>query len=153
MSTHVWSTKCRWNQKLIAQFSYTLRDESFEPNYSMFGQKFTNTNKMLQCVILHYADFAPANLGQLNTASNTRAAKTVKQAHKHPIVRRSRPEPIWDSPACHRSNTVVFRQRLPRRYHQQGARRRKKKKEQRSNLDRPASTTPYFPFHSRPGLL
>jgi hypothetical protein len=30
--THVWSTKCRWNKKLIAQFSCTLRDESFEPN-------------------------------------------------------------------------------------------------------------------------
>jgi hypothetical protein len=34
----------------------------------MFGQKFINTNEMLQYVILHYADFAPANLGQLNTA-------------------------------------------------------------------------------------
>ncbi|CAD6227986.1 unnamed protein product [Miscanthus lutarioriparius] len=30
---------------------------------------------------------------------------------------------------------------------------KKRKKEQRSNPDRAASTTPYFPFHSRPGLL
>jgi hypothetical protein len=29
---HAESTKCRRNQKLIAQFSYTLRDERFEPN-------------------------------------------------------------------------------------------------------------------------
>jgi hypothetical protein len=29
---HAWSTKCRWNQKLIAQFCCTLRDEHFEPN-------------------------------------------------------------------------------------------------------------------------
>jgi hypothetical protein len=28
---HAWSTKCRWNQKLITQFSCTLWDESFEP--------------------------------------------------------------------------------------------------------------------------
>jgi len=32
LAVHVWSTKCRWNQKLIAQFGWTLRDESFEPN-------------------------------------------------------------------------------------------------------------------------
>jgi hypothetical protein len=32
MSAHVWSTKCRWNKKLIAQFCCTLRDEYFEPN-------------------------------------------------------------------------------------------------------------------------
>jgi hypothetical protein len=37
----------------------------------MFGQKFTNTNEMLQYVILRYADFAPANLRQLNTAVAT----------------------------------------------------------------------------------
>jgi hypothetical protein len=52
----------------------------------MFGQKFTNANKMLQCVILHYADFAPANLGQLNTAwvkfSRTRRAG---QMHSHKV--------------------------------------------------------------------
>ena len=29
---NAWSTKCRRNQKLIAQFALTLRDESFEPN-------------------------------------------------------------------------------------------------------------------------
>jgi len=29
---HAWSTKCRRNKKLIAQFALTLRDESFEPN-------------------------------------------------------------------------------------------------------------------------
>jgi hypothetical protein len=29
---HAWSTKCRWNQKLIAQFGCNLRDERFEPN-------------------------------------------------------------------------------------------------------------------------
>jgi hypothetical protein len=29
---HAWSTKYRWNQKLITQFSCTLRDEHFEPN-------------------------------------------------------------------------------------------------------------------------
>jgi hypothetical protein len=34
----------------------------------MFGQKFTNTNEMLQYRILHYAEFAPAKLAQLNTA-------------------------------------------------------------------------------------
>jgi hypothetical protein len=32
MPAHVWSTKCRWNQKLITQFSCTLWDESFESN-------------------------------------------------------------------------------------------------------------------------
>jgi hypothetical protein len=32
LAVHAWSTKCRWNQKLIAQFSCTLRDERFEPN-------------------------------------------------------------------------------------------------------------------------
>jgi hypothetical protein len=32
MSAHAWSTTCRWNQKLIAQFSCTLRYESFESN-------------------------------------------------------------------------------------------------------------------------
>ena len=31
-AVHAWSTKCRRNQKLIAQFDCTLRDESFEPN-------------------------------------------------------------------------------------------------------------------------
>jgi hypothetical protein len=40
------------------------------------------------------------------------------------------------------------------RKQQQGVKQdERKKKEQRSNLDRAASTTPYFPFHSRPGLL
>ena len=29
---HAWSTKCRRNQKLIAQLGCTLRDERFEPN-------------------------------------------------------------------------------------------------------------------------
>jgi hypothetical protein len=29
---HAWSTKCRWNQKLIVQFGCTWRDERFEPN-------------------------------------------------------------------------------------------------------------------------
>jgi hypothetical protein len=32
MSAHIWSTKCRWNQKLITQFYCTLRDEYFKPN-------------------------------------------------------------------------------------------------------------------------
>jgi hypothetical protein len=32
MSAHAWSTKWRWNQKLIAQFCCTLRDERFKPN-------------------------------------------------------------------------------------------------------------------------
>jgi hypothetical protein len=32
MLAHIWSTKCRWNQKLIAQFCCTLRDEHFKPN-------------------------------------------------------------------------------------------------------------------------
>ena len=32
LTVHAWSTKCRRNQKLIAQFALTLRDESFEPN-------------------------------------------------------------------------------------------------------------------------
>jgi hypothetical protein len=34
----------------------------------MFGQKFTNTNEMLQCTGLYYADFVAAKLAQLNTA-------------------------------------------------------------------------------------
>jgi hypothetical protein len=34
----------------------------------MFGQKFINTNEMLQYRILHYAEFAPTELDQLNTA-------------------------------------------------------------------------------------
>jgi hypothetical protein len=29
---NAWSTKCRWNQKLIVQFCCTLRDEYFESN-------------------------------------------------------------------------------------------------------------------------
>jgi hypothetical protein len=32
ISAHAWNTKCRWNQKLIAQFYCTLQDEHFEPN-------------------------------------------------------------------------------------------------------------------------
>jgi hypothetical protein len=32
ISVHIWSTKYRWNQKLIAQFYCTLRDEHFKPN-------------------------------------------------------------------------------------------------------------------------
>jgi hypothetical protein len=32
ISVNAWSTKCRWNQKLIAQFCCTLRDEYFESN-------------------------------------------------------------------------------------------------------------------------
>jgi hypothetical protein len=32
MSAHIWSTKCRWNQKLITQFYCTLRDEYFKSN-------------------------------------------------------------------------------------------------------------------------
>ena len=32
LAVHAWSTKCRRNQKLIAQFDCTLRDERFEPN-------------------------------------------------------------------------------------------------------------------------
>jgi hypothetical protein len=34
----------------------------------MFGQKFTNTNEMLQCKILHYAKSAPPKSADLNTA-------------------------------------------------------------------------------------
>jgi hypothetical protein len=36
----------------------------------MFGQKFTNTNEMLQCTNLHCADFVAVKLAQLNTANN-----------------------------------------------------------------------------------
>jgi hypothetical protein len=32
MSANAWSTKCWWNQKLIAQFCCTLRDEHFKPS-------------------------------------------------------------------------------------------------------------------------
>jgi hypothetical protein len=32
MSANAWSTKYWWNQKLIAQFCCTLRDEHFKPN-------------------------------------------------------------------------------------------------------------------------
>jgi hypothetical protein len=32
MSANVWNTKCWWNQKLIAQFCCTLRDEHFKPS-------------------------------------------------------------------------------------------------------------------------
>jgi hypothetical protein len=32
LAIHAWSTKYRWNQKLIAQFDCTLRDERFESN-------------------------------------------------------------------------------------------------------------------------
>jgi hypothetical protein len=32
MPAYIWSTKCRWNQKLIAQFCCTLRDEYLKPN-------------------------------------------------------------------------------------------------------------------------
>jgi hypothetical protein len=32
ISAHAWSTKCKWNKKLIAYFCCTLRDERFEPN-------------------------------------------------------------------------------------------------------------------------
>jgi hypothetical protein len=32
MSANTWSTKCWWNQKLIAQFCCTLRDEHFKPS-------------------------------------------------------------------------------------------------------------------------
>jgi hypothetical protein len=45
MSANTWSTKCRWNQKLIALFCCTLRDEHFESNLSMFGQFLPNKNK------------------------------------------------------------------------------------------------------------
>jgi hypothetical protein len=31
ISANAWSTKYWWNQKLIAQFCYTLRDEHFKP--------------------------------------------------------------------------------------------------------------------------
>jgi hypothetical protein len=32
LAAHSWSTKCRRNKKLIAQFAWKLRDERFEPN-------------------------------------------------------------------------------------------------------------------------
>jgi hypothetical protein len=32
MLINIWSTKCRWNYKLIVQFCCTLRDEHFESN-------------------------------------------------------------------------------------------------------------------------
>jgi hypothetical protein len=32
LAIHAWSTKCRWNQKLIVQLGCTMRDERFEPN-------------------------------------------------------------------------------------------------------------------------
>jgi hypothetical protein len=32
ISVHIYSTKCRWNQKLIARFCCPLRDECFKPN-------------------------------------------------------------------------------------------------------------------------
>jgi hypothetical protein len=34
----------------------------------MFGQKFTNTNEILQCTGLHCVDFVAVKLAQLNTA-------------------------------------------------------------------------------------
>jgi hypothetical protein len=37
----------------------------------MFGQKFTNTNEMLQCGRIHCADFGGPKLGELNTALHT----------------------------------------------------------------------------------
>jgi hypothetical protein len=42
---HIWSTECRWNQKLITQFGCTLRDEL------MFGQLLLNKNKI--ATVLH----------------------------------------------------------------------------------------------------
>jgi hypothetical protein len=32
LAIYAWSTKCRWNKKLIVQLGSTLRDERFEPN-------------------------------------------------------------------------------------------------------------------------
>jgi hypothetical protein len=37
----------------------------------MFGQKFTNINKMLQCRILHCAKSAPPDSAQLNTVASS----------------------------------------------------------------------------------
>ena len=44
-ATHIWSIKYRWKQKLIAQFVYKLRDESFMSNYSMIEQCLSNKNE------------------------------------------------------------------------------------------------------------
>jgi hypothetical protein len=68
MPAHAWSTKCRWNQKLITQFCCTLRDERFESNCSMFGQFLSNKNKMLPCCTVFYSVLDGVKSGQLNTA-------------------------------------------------------------------------------------
>jgi len=39
------SDKDRRKQKLIIQFAYNLRDESFKPSYFMIGQLLSNTNE------------------------------------------------------------------------------------------------------------
>ena len=45
LAAHVWSIKYRRKQKLIAQFHYNLRDESFQPRKSMIGQYLPNKNE------------------------------------------------------------------------------------------------------------
>jgi hypothetical protein len=59
MPAHVWSTKCRWNQKLIAQFCCTLRDV-----LSLINQCLDNyyqiKTKLLQCSIVLYSEFGDA---------------------------------------------------------------------------------------------
>jgi hypothetical protein len=39
----------------------------------MFEQKFTNTNKILQCEIFYCAEFTPPDFAQLNTAYTAEA--------------------------------------------------------------------------------
>jgi hypothetical protein len=46
----------------------------------MFGQKFTNTNEMLQYGRIHCADFGGPKLGELNTALVGRGAPPSVEA-------------------------------------------------------------------------
>jgi hypothetical protein len=64
----------------------------------MFGQKFTNTNEMLQLGILHCAKSAPPDLAELNTAR-------VKENFLQHLVN-------GNAPACLLQSSLIFATRV-----------------------------------------
>ena len=44
-AARAWIIKCRRKEKIIAQFGGKLRDERFEPNWSMFEHYLPNKNE------------------------------------------------------------------------------------------------------------
>jgi hypothetical protein len=104
MSANAWSTKCRWNQKLIAQFCCTLRDGHFESNLSFFWTIFCTKKTKVAIVFRqehcsNFCRFRPSKSGSKHGPTRMRGYKQVALSHTVTVSTHLHKKHTWP-PAC-----------------------------------------------------